>query len=172
MTMHFSDDEFVEAIDGHVTGERRDHLLTCADCARQVEQLRASATTLRTAEEHVPDPPAFFWTQLKARVRSDVEASRARRWFGAERWQVAMASAAAVLIAAVALVPVEAPSPNDAGGDAAWEDVVEMAGALSQSDVQDFAAVVAPAATSIEDLTPTEREAFVSLLRMEMGSLE
>ena len=69
---HLARHELVDALDGALAGAPATHLAACPVCAAQIEDLRAIAA--RAAGVGVPEPPAFFWNQLSARVRAAVDA--------------------------------------------------------------------------------------------------
>jgi hypothetical protein len=102
---HLADHELVDALEGTLADARAAHVAACPACAAQLDDLRAIAA--RAAGGDVPEPPAFFWNQLSARVRAAVaeESPTARpgialQWAWGGRWlRPAMAAAAAVLIA-------------------------------------------------------------------------
>lgn len=101
---HLADYELVDALEGTLADARAAHIAACPACAAQLDDLRAIVA--RAAGADVPEPPAFFWKQLSARVRAAVaEESPAaplgvgRQW-APHRWlRPAIAAAAAVLIA-------------------------------------------------------------------------
>jgi len=97
---HLAGHELVDALDGTLDSRRLAHAASCHTCSEQVEEVRAIAGDVRAVE--VPEPPAFFWNQLSARVRAAVaEEQRPGRWALAwRRWgRPALAIAAAVVIA-------------------------------------------------------------------------
>lgn len=103
---HLAEHELIDALDGALSGDRAAHLAACATCAAQIADLRAIAA--RAAAVDVPEPPAFFWSQLSARVRSAVaeEATarpRVAAWRGWWRPAAALATAAGVVVLVAAL---------------------------------------------------------------------
>jgi hypothetical protein len=96
---HLAGDELADALDGTLDPRRRAHAASCRTCAEQVEELRAIASEVAAVD--VPEPPAFFWSQLSARVRAAVaEEQLPGPWSLAwRRWgRPALAIAAAVVI--------------------------------------------------------------------------
>lgn len=97
---HLVAHELVDALDGTLDSRRQGHVASCPTCSEQVEALRAIAGDVAAID--VPEPPAFFWNQLSARVRAAVaEEQLPGPWSLAwRRWgQPALAIAAAVVIA-------------------------------------------------------------------------
>ena len=96
---HLTGHELVDALDGTVDPRRLAHAATCPTCSELVEELRAIAGDVAAVD--VPEPPAFFWNQLSARVRAAVaEEQLPDPWSLAwRRWgRPALAIAAAVVI--------------------------------------------------------------------------
>jgi len=96
---HLARHELVDALDGTLDSRRLAHAASCRTCSEQVEELRAIAGDVRAVD--VPEPPAFFWNQLSARVRAAVaEEQLAGPWSLAwRRWgRPALAITAAVAI--------------------------------------------------------------------------
>jgi hypothetical protein len=67
---HLAGHELVDALDGTLDPRRLAHAAGCHTCAEQVEELHAIASDVAAVD--VPEPPAFFWSQLSARVRAAV----------------------------------------------------------------------------------------------------
>jgi hypothetical protein len=96
---HLAAHELVDALDGTLDPRRLAHAASCRTCSDEVEELRAIAGGVAGVE--VPEPPAFFWNQLSARVRAAVaEEQLPGPWSLAwRRWgRPALAIAAAVVI--------------------------------------------------------------------------
>ena len=99
---HLARHELVDALDGTLAGGRAAHIAACPVCAAQIEELRAIAA--RAADLDVPEPPAFFWNQLSARVRAAVDAeSPGPRFLAWRQWlrPAVVLTAAAVVIGLV-----------------------------------------------------------------------
>jgi len=99
---HLVDHEFVDALEGTLDARRLAHVSGCPSCTTQLEEFRVIAGEAGAAE--VPEPPAFFWNQLSARVRASIaEEPRPGSWSLAwRRWsRPATAIAAAVAIAGI-----------------------------------------------------------------------
>lgn len=85
------------------------HVSTCADCAREVEEISAVTRTLRRAEpvsfggtESAPPPDAGSRRELGVRIAREVRSARVARW----RRRIVVAAAAVVLVGCGALIPV------------------------------------------------------------------
>jgi hypothetical protein len=140
LTDHLDESALLDLAEGTRSEPGAAHLAVCERCRGQVEELRSA---MRTAEDaSVPEPSPLFWEHLSARIAEAVaeETSAAsvvapagwatRVW----KWQVvtaALVAAAVVLAVAVNRRPV-----TDANS--------------AQS-----AAAPAPAAATINDLTPS-----------------
>ena len=96
---HLAGHELVDALDGTLDPRRLAHAASCRTCSEQIEELRAIAGDVAAVD--VPEPPAFFWNQLSARVRAAVAVEQhpgpaSLTW---RRWgRPALAIAAAVVI--------------------------------------------------------------------------
>ena len=96
---HLAGHELVDALDGTLDPRRLAHAASCRTCSEQIEELRALAGDVAAVD--VPEPPAFFWNQLSARVRAAVAVEQhpgpaSLAW---RRWgRPALAIAAAVVI--------------------------------------------------------------------------
>lgn len=81
MNTHWREEEFLEFLDGRTTPEARAeleaHLAACADCLRQLEEMRTLRTVL---DEWTPAPvSAGFEARLRARLADTRPAPRG--WF-------------------------------------------------------------------------------------------
>lgn len=181
MTDHLVPEEFVAVLDGTLSGSRQRHLDACAACRE--EAARLAAVVARMHDDEVPEPTAEFWEDLGRRVRA---ATAGESVPTASAWRVPLITVGALaagLFLAFAWWSVpdrnrpETSVPDvvsSAGGvdDAAssWQVMTEMASAMSAEDVR---RVTAPHATLVlSDLSADEREAFVRLLKSEMGGIE
>jgi hypothetical protein len=99
---HCSPDELMDVVEGVRTERPLGHLTMCAECRRQVSELRAALAELRDVP--VPEPSPVQWARLSARVRaavaSEVERSRSPWWTG-WAWLVPVAGAAVLTLALV-----------------------------------------------------------------------
>ena len=132
---HLTEAELVDLLDGTLDDIRRRHLDGCDDCAARAAELVASAAL--ASDVDVPEPPAFFWTQLSARVSEAVanEAAKPRIAWARAPW-IAAASVVAVV----------------------WlflTDPISVANAVSESEVTPF----------IRDLAAVLMAALQGLLR-------
>jgi hypothetical protein len=180
MTDHLVPDEFVAALDGTLPRPRQRHLDACAACRDEVARLAAVVARM---DDDVPEPEAGFWDDLGRRVRA---ATAAEPVPTASTWRaplVAFGALAAGLVLAFTWwsVPerhrpeVSAPGVVSSAGGAedpasSWQVMTEMAATMSAEDVRH---VTAPHTTLVlSDLSADEREAFVHLLKSEMGDIE
>jgi len=111
---HLADQELVDALDGTLDARRLAHVSTCASCTMQLEEFRTIAGEAGAAG--VPEPPAFFWTQLSARVRASVaEEPRPGSWsLSWRRWSRPAAAIAAAVVVTGIVVPVTGLWPRTA----------------------------------------------------------
>lgn len=183
MTRHLPPDALVSVLDGAADARALEHLRTCAACQDALRVRHEMRATLLEAGDDVPEPAELFWGALNARIRhATAEEALPGRWWtwGPRVWGPAVGALAAVAVIVVAWQPrrLEAPAPLDAalttlrppvvGAEASWETVGAIAATLSVDDVR---LVVGPSAEAgIDELTPPEREAFVRLLDLELGS--
>ena len=193
MKRHLTAREAVDALDGALALSRQAHLDTCATCERAVETLRATQADAAEGTE-IPEPSPLFWTHFSDRVREAVSAEpivQPSLW--SRFWQPAAAVAAigvvAVMIANAPWTPVAPASPEIVAAAAetpdvfefdndAWTMMLEIAGAVpgNATDLDAVRDAMKPrpgtADRMIESLTPEQREAFIKLLKSEMGTLE
>lgn len=126
--MHLTPDELVDLAEGTRSESSAPHLDACADCRRQVGEMRAMMSA--AAGVDVPEPSPLFWNQLSARVGDRVvaEGNRPAAWLDAAAWRRVLmptwAVAIASIIVVVALAPrLMAPDPRPAA-DASGSIVV------------------------------------------------
>lgn len=199
MSRHLTATEFTDAIDGALEPARRAHLDQCGACRDQRDQIAAlqQLATAATGEGDVPEPSPLFWDHFSARVHAAVadepiaELSWWQRvWRPALGIGVALAAAVMVVVlrmpgstpmpATPAATASLAPADDDTSwkaldlprDDEAWDVVVAMASELSADDLHGVVHATSSSAVPLDDLTAAEREAFVKLLRQEMGGLE
>jgi hypothetical protein len=103
---HLSDEALVDLAEGGVSG--RDHLDACRACRERVESMRQMMGVV--LDDRVPEPSPLFWEHLSDRVgRAVDEAAPASDWRGLSRWGWAVATAAAIMIAALIIRPARTP---------------------------------------------------------------
>ena len=107
---HFSDEEFVDLLDGALPPARRGHLEACDACAAQARAMDgAIAHLVESGSGQVPEPSPLFWDHLSSRVSAAIAAETPgtqlvpsrelfRTLFGSRALQVAVALAASLLI--------------------------------------------------------------------------
>ena len=107
---HLADHEIVDALEGTLTPSRAAHATRCADCARQIDELRviAGEAAAANANKDVPEPPPFFWTQFSATLRAAVAAEPVpgHRFAWMYGWTRSRFAAAAVAIVVIAMMPL------------------------------------------------------------------
>jgi len=86
----------------------REHLSTCASCARELESMRQTMALLDQWE--APEPSPYFDSRLRARLRE--AAAEPRGWFGWLR-KPAIAFALAVLMVVSVTIFRNAPEHSD-----------------------------------------------------------
>jgi hypothetical protein len=187
MTTHLTPEEIVDAAEGRLSVTRQAHVSSCRACAGDVAAHAALLQELDAVRD-VPEPSPLFWDHFSARTRAAIAAAPQRStWSHWLRPLVALAAAAAVLLV-VWLRPGRgddadmlsgsratgpAPLVLPAVEDGPWDLVLDLASGLPFEDVQQAAAPRRGTADAlIDELTPAEREAFVKLLRSEIGELE
>jgi hypothetical protein len=194
MTKHLSSREVVDALDGTLGLARQAHLDTCGTCARAVEALRATEASAADGLD-VPEPSPLFWTHFSDRVREAVnEEPIARPSVWSRIWKPVPALAAvAVVVVMIAnsqrapeapvapvVVSTAASDSTDVLGldNDAWTLMLDIAASVpvDADDYDAIADVAMPrpgtADRMIEALTPEQREAFIKLLKSEMGTFE
>ena len=176
MTQHLGPEEFVEALDGRLTADRRGHLDACEVCRADVEELRSIG--LEAADVPAFEPSPLFWDHFNARVHGatkDLSVAPQRWWQLDWRPVAALATAGAALALVLTLrpgsvTPTEtAPLPG-IEDDGSWQIMLGMASEVSWETVRE--AVVPSAGTAdaaIEELNAAQREELVRLLKKEIG---
>jgi predicted anti-sigma-YlaC factor YlaD len=86
--------------------ETKEHLRTCEECARSLEEIRQTMALLD--EWQAPEPSPYFDTRLNARLREEMkqQPSRWMQWF---RKPALAISFALVMLASVTIVRLNAP---------------------------------------------------------------
>jgi hypothetical protein len=111
---HLTPEQFVDIADGVLAESGTDvapHLSTCAECRRQLADMRAVMTEAAVGDD-VPEPSPLFWDHLSARVRTAVGEEPAPRSWRARLLQpwVLVPSLASVIAAAAFLVLLPRPA--------------------------------------------------------------
>jgi hypothetical protein len=193
---HFAGHELVDALDGTLDPDRLAHAASCHLCAAQLEELRAIADDAAAVD--VPEPPAFFWNQLSARVRAAVAQDQLpgpwslawRRW-GRPAFAIA---AAVVIVGTIAsltglwppdsgtseppAVTLQTQDDADAGedvlaqidNDEAWALVRTLAEDLDHDEMEGEGVSARPGAADhlASELTAAERIELARLLQEQM----
>jgi hypothetical protein len=102
--MHLQPADFVDIAEGNRPDASAPHLDACADCRRQLAEMRAMMSA--AAEVEVPEPSPLFWDHLSARVGEAVAAEGTPRpaWLDVASWRHVAIPAWAVAIASVIVV--------------------------------------------------------------------
>ena len=87
------------------TPEIREHLRTCGECARTLEEFRQTMALLD--EWQVPEPSPYFDTRLNARLRE--EAAKPAGWMQWFRKPALAVSFAVIMLASVTVVRLNSP---------------------------------------------------------------
>jgi hypothetical protein len=193
---HLAGHELVDALEGTLDPRRVAHASSCPACTMQLDELRAIVSETGTVD--VPEPPAFFWNQLSARVRASItDEPLPGPWSLAwRRWsRPAMAIAAAVVIvgaiASVAglwprssntseprAIALQAQDDSDAGedlfaeidNDEAWALVRTLAEDLDHDQMEGEGVSARPGAANrlTSELTAAERVELARLLEEQL----
>ena len=187
MTSHLAPEEIVDAAEGRLDPARQAHAAACRACADEVAAHAALLQDLAGAND-VPEPSPLFWDHFSARTRASVAMESARS--ARRQWMrpfVALAAAAVILLAVLLrpardVEPAVATTADAADAlplalpaveDGPWDVVLDLASDMPFEDVQQVASPRRGTADAlIDELTPAEREAFVKLLKSEIGDLE
>lgn len=96
------------------TPEIREHLRTCGECARTLEEFRQTMALLD--EWQVPEPSPYFDTRLNARLRE--EAAKPAGWMQWFRKPALAVSFAVIMLASITVVRLNSPDkPKTVVGD-------------------------------------------------------
>jgi len=187
---HLTTDEIIDAVEGDLAPERREHLDECAACRRSVTEL---ASVLQDAHRSsVPEPSPIFWRQFSGRVRDAVDADAASTtplWQQVLRWPVlAPAGALAVLVVVLVLsMPALTDTPgtlpvryNTEAGDVAlvagdgWMLVADLVGAIDWETAGQTGLILEPgdADRAALDLSAEEQRELTRLLQEELRRTE
>src|SRR5947207_14104711 len=110
---HLSPELLVDLAEGARDESSAPHLRECAECRRQLADLRGAMAA--AADLDVPEPSPLFWNHLSARVREAVEAegTPGLQWWSPSTWPrfaVPVLGVLALIVLAVMLSPrVTAP---------------------------------------------------------------
>jgi hypothetical protein len=75
--MHLQPDDLVDLAEGTRPEASAPHLASCAECRRQLADMRAMMSA--AADVDVPEPSPLFWDHLSARVSESVSGEGAPR---------------------------------------------------------------------------------------------
>jgi hypothetical protein len=190
MNTHLSIEEFVDAIDGTLPGDRRAHLQTCEACRREMAELGVLAKDVE-ASAIVPEPSPLFWDHFSRRVKEAISTTSvpARGWWPSWRPMVAFGAMLVVAITTVVwrgttsdvrrnatpgaagVVAVAEPMSDDLmAPDESLDFMVNLASNLSADELQDLAQPNADVtAAALDQLTSAQRARLARLIAAEMG---
>jgi hypothetical protein len=101
--MHLKPEELVDLAEGTRAESSAPHLAACADCRRQLGEMRAMMSDVAAVD--LPEPSPMFWSHLSARVRDAVASEpRRRAWLDVAAWRQVLMPGWAVAIASIAVV--------------------------------------------------------------------
>jgi len=186
---HLTPDEIIDAVESTLASGRRAHLDACEQCRAETASV---ASMLREAHAvSAAEPSPLFWDHFSDRVRTAIAAeshpsARARRWF---EWPVLapLGALALLVMALVASVPQSVGPFERAAGDPPgfatepadgvdneerWAMMFDLVGEVDFDSVLDSGLLGRPgtAERALMQLTSTEREELLRLLREELGS--
>jgi hypothetical protein len=142
---HLTPDQLVDAAE-RTTNERvMGHLRACERCQRDVVGLQAAMAA--AADADVPEPSAFFWEAMSARVRTSIaaEAPGSPGWWMSWRVLMPMSAAAAVLLAVVMAPGLRDPADTGVADSAAAASVSAGSADLAAAPEVALAPTVDPA---------------------------
>ena len=189
MNTHLSIEEFVDAIDGTLPGDRRAHLQTCEACRREMSDLGVLAKDVE-ASAVVPEPSPLFWDHFSRRVKEATAMTSvpSRAWWPSWRPMVAFGAMLVVAIttvvwrattsdvrraapeAAAALAVAEPMTDDLMAPDESLDFMVNLASNLSVDELQDLAQPNADVtAAALDQLTTAQRARLARLIAAEMG---
>jgi hypothetical protein len=194
---HLCPQELVDVVEGTATAEQAHHVRTCGSCGQHVIALREALAL--TGAGRVPEPPAAFWQQLRARVSEAVEREAAPpAWWRTWGWRWAPAAAVALVLVAAGIGLITKPAPRQqlppvlgqtavavpeaaprdeaddtaVGEDPSWSLVSDLSVDVSFDDVVSSGAVgMSPGGSdsALRQLDEAERDELAGLLRAEIG---
>ena len=188
---HLTAEQIVEALDGVLATSERAHLDACESCQREIASLAALLKETQAVE--LPEPSPLFWNHFTARVHEATSGLAVPPvtawWHGLWRPIGALAvTAGAVLVFNLARTPGSAPAVGALTGDTLladaaaradiadvqpWDLVKTVTSDLAAADLHEVAAPTTDAtAAVIADLSSSQREALMRLLKAEMAKLE
>jgi hypothetical protein len=189
MNTHLSIEEFVDAIDSTLPGDRRAHLQNCEACRREMAELGVLAKDVE-ASAVVPEPSPLFWDHFSRRVKeaTATTAVPSHGWWPSWRPMVAFGAMLVVAITTVVWrgsapdVRTTTPAPSGVlaaaepmtddlmAPDESLDFVVNLASNLSFEELQDLAQPTRDVtAAAVDQLTSDQRARLARLIAAEMG---
>ena len=103
--MHLKPEELVDLAEGTRAESSAPHLNACADCRRQLGEMRAMMS--EAAAVDVPEPSPMFWNHFSARVSDAVASEPHRRaWLDVADWRRVLMPGWAIAVASIVVVVV------------------------------------------------------------------
>lgn len=175
---HLTSDELIDAVEDLLAPERGEHLASCVECRRQLDEL---ADVLQDAKQSsVPEPSPLFWQHFSTRVNEAIDNDAAAAWPQWLRWQVLLplGVVAMIILGLMISVPkqdrsevvaVVEPVVSDAASDDNWGTLVELVGELDL-ETASAAGVIEPgmADQAVMHLTSEEQQELSRLLQAEL----
>jgi hypothetical protein len=180
---HLTSDELIDAVEGVLAPERREHLKVCPDCAREVAALAAVLKEARGVD--VPEPSPLFWSHFSERVRSAIQSDRpgGSNWNAWPKLLFAPAAALAlVVIGILAVMPKTTAPPTartastrDIGlPDDGWTIVADLVGDIDLESAAAEGLSIRPGTAELAalELTADEQRELGRLLRAELDRVK
>jgi hypothetical protein len=189
MNTHLSIEEFVDAIDGTLPGDRRAHLQNCEACRREMAELGVLAKDVE-ASAVVPEPSPLFWDHFSRRVKDATATTSvpSSGWWPSWRPMIAFGAMLVVAITTVVwrgttseirrtpaatsgVVATSEPMTDDLmATNESLDFMVNLASNLSFEELQDVARPTADVtAAALDQLTPAQRAKLAHLIAAQMG---
>lgn len=180
---HLTSDEMIDAVEGVLDPERREHLKVCPDCAREVEALAAVLKEARAVD--IAEPSPLFWNHFSARVRTAIqsETPSGGNWARWMKFILAPAAALAVIVIGIlAVMPKSTPpaistdaSTQDiAPPDDSWAVVADLVGTIDLDSAAAEGLSIRPGTAELAalELTADEQRELGRLLRAELDRVK
>ena len=173
---HLTADELIDAMEGALEARRRAHLVECAECRRQLDDLVGVLNEAKQAS--IPEPSPLFWQQFSKRVNHAIDSEPSGVWPEWLRWQVLLPLGAVAMIILALMIAVPKQDPVETLGadtttplvaEDTWASFADLVGDLDV-DAAAEAGVIAPglADQAVLHLTAEEQQELSRLLQAEL----